>query len=145
MSTTITEPRVRPKSFSYRTTVGEVTGRTATLCGEGKPPIWVSSPPEFKGEAGHWTPEDFFVAALDVCLMLTFIGLAEKKGLVFDSYESSAEGLLEWDQQSYRFTKVVLTPVIAVRDEAVTAAARQIMERAHQTCLVANSVTCEVV
>jgi len=94
MTTTLNPPRIRPKSFTYHTNVGEVQGRTATLSSEGKPPLWVSSPPEFKGEAGHWTPEDFFVASIEVCLMLTFAGLSEKRGLKFASYESSAEGLL---------------------------------------------------
>ena len=145
MTTTLTEPKIRPKSFTYRTRVGEVRGRTATLSSDEKPPLWVSSPPEFKGESGHWTPEDFFVAAVEVCLMLTFVGLAEKRGLSFASYESSAEGLLEWEQPSYRFTQVVVAPVIALCDEASFAAAYDILKTAHHTCLVANSVRCAVI
>jgi len=145
MTATLPEPRIRPKSFTYRTNTGEVRGRTATLSSEGKPSLWVSSPPEFKGEAGHWTPEDFFVAAIEVCLMLTFVGLAEKRGLSFDSYESSAEGLLEWGEQSYRFTRVVVSPVITLFDQPSVAAAREVIERAHATCLVANSVSCQVI
>ncbi|MGH9144407.1 MAG: OsmC family protein [Vicinamibacterales bacterium] len=120
-------------------------GRTATLSSEGKPPLWVSSPPEFKGEAGHWTPEDFFVASIEVCLMLTFVGLAEKRGLSFQSYESMAEGLLEWETPSYRFTRVEVAPVITLFDESSFALAREIVETAHRTCLVANSVRCQVI
>jgi len=145
MTTTLNPPRIRPKSFTYHTNVGEVHGRTATLSSEGKPPLWVSSPPEFKGEVGHWTPEDFFVASIEVCLMLTFVGLAEKRGLKFGSYESAAEGLLEWGQISYLFTRVVVAPVITLFDEPSFAIAREIMSRAHETCLVANSVKCDVV
>jgi len=37
MTTTLNPPRIRPKSFTYRTNVGEVQGRTATLSSEGKP------------------------------------------------------------------------------------------------------------
>src|SRR5438105_2613326 len=117
MTATLPAPRVRPKSFTYRTNTGEVRGRTATLSSDGKPSLWVSSPPEFKGEAGHWTPEDFFVAAIEVCLMLTFVGLAEKRGLSFDFYESSAEGLLEWEEQSYGFPRVVVSPIITLYDQ----------------------------
>ena len=145
MTTTLNPPRIRPKSFTYRTNVGEVKGRTGTLTSEGKPPICISSPPEFKGEAGHWTPEDLFVASIEVCLMLTFAGLAEKRGLAFEMYESSSEGLLEWDQISYHFTRVVVAPVITFRDEASFGTAREILSKAHETCLVANSVKCAVV
>jgi organic hydroperoxide reductase OsmC/OhrA len=146
MTTTLAPPPgIRPKPFTYHTSVSAVKGRTATLLSEGKPPLTVSSPREFKGVPGLWTPEDFFVAAIEVCLMLTFVGLAEKRGLAFGTYESSAEGLLEWKEQSYRFTRVVVSPVITLFDEASRAAAGEIIERAHATCLVANSVSCEVV
>ena len=147
MNTTVAEPRIRPKSFTYHTTLGEVQveGRTATLCSAGKPPLWVSSPPEFKGQKGHWTPEDFFVASIEVCLMLTFVGLAEKRGLSFIAYDSSAEGLLEWDGPSYKFTRVVVTPIITLADEPSFALAREIIAKAHATCLVANSVRSEVI
>lgn len=138
-------PAIRPKSFTYRTKVIGVEGRSATLRSEGKPPLRVASPPEFRGVAGVWTPEDLFVAAIEVCLMLTFVGIAEKRGLQLSKYESEAEGLLEWEQESYRFTRVVVSPTITLFDEQSIVAAREIIERAHATCLVAKSVACEVV
>jgi organic hydroperoxide reductase OsmC/OhrA len=145
MTTTLAPPRIRPKSFIFRTNLSDVKGRRATLFSEGKPSLTVSSPPELKGEPGLWTPEDFFVAAIEVCLMLTFAGIAEKRGLAFVAYESAAEGLLEWKEQSYQFTRVVVSPIITLSDEASLAAAREIIERAHATCLVANSVNSEVI
>lgn len=138
-------PRIRPKSFTYHTSVVGVEGRSASLQAEGKPPVRVASPPEFKGIAGVWTPEDLFVASIEVCLMLTFVGLAEKRGLKFATYESKAEGLLEWDQQSYRFTRVIVSPAITLFDEQSIAVAREVIEHAHDTCLVAKSVACEVI
>lgn len=135
---------IKPKSFTYHTSVARVEGRSADLHAEGKPLLRVSSPPEFKGEAGLWSPEDLFVAAVEVCLMLTFVGIAEKRGLKFASYESRAEGLLEWKEGSYRFTRVVVSPTIVCFDEQSIPVARDILERAHSTCLVANSVSCEV-
>ena len=136
---------VKMKSFTYRTSVVDVEGRVASLQSDGKPALRVTSPPEFGGGAGVWTPEDLFVAAIEVCLMLTFVGVAGKRGLQFAKYESSAEGLLAWEQGSYRFTRVVVSPSITLFDEQSMAAAREIIERAHATCLVANSVSCEVI
>ncbi|HEX3071917.1 MAG TPA: OsmC family protein [Thermoanaerobaculia bacterium] len=145
MTSVLQPPRIKPKSFTYKTAVAEVEGRSASLRSEGKPSLRVASPPEFKGTAGVWTPEDFFVAAIEVCLMLTFVGVAEKNGLTFANYESKAEGLLEWDHQSYRFTRVVVRPAITLFDEHSIVAAHETLERAHATCLVAKSVSCEVV
>jgi organic hydroperoxide reductase OsmC/OhrA len=145
MTSVLQSPRIKPKSFTYKTSVAEVEGRSASLLSEGKPSLRVASPPEFKGTAGVWTPEDFFVAAIEVCLMLTFAGVAEKNGLKFANYESTAEGLLEWDQQSYRFTRVVVRPAITLFDDHSIVAAHETLERAHATCLVAKSVSCDVV
>jgi organic hydroperoxide reductase OsmC/OhrA len=136
---------ITPKSFTYRTSVGRVEGRSADLHCEGKPLLRVSGPPEFKGESGLWTPENLFVAAVEVCLMLTFVGIAEKRGLKFATYESRAEGLLEWQQGSYRFTRVIVSPTITFFDEQSIPAAREIIERAHDTCLIARSLNCEVI
>src|ERR1700694_1850801 len=92
------EPTTKFKSFTYRTALVRVLGRTARSHSEGKPALPVASPPEFRGQPGTWTPEDLFVASIEVCLMLTFVGIAEKRGLRVASYESTAEGLLEWQQ-----------------------------------------------
>jgi len=145
MSRTNVASRTQPKPFIYRTSLGEVKGRCGSLHSETKPSLHVTSPTEFGGDAGAWTPEDLFVAAIESCLMLTFVGLAEKRGLQFASYASTAEGLLKWDQQSYRFTRVVVAPVITLLDEESIVAAREIIERAHDTCLIANSARCEVI
>jgi organic hydroperoxide reductase OsmC/OhrA len=139
------EPTTKFKSFTYRTTLDQVVSRTAVSHSQGKPALPVASPPEFRGQTGMWTPEELFVASIEVCLMLTFVGIADKKGLRFASYESAAEGLLEWQQFSYRFTRVVIRPCIVVQNDHSLAAAREAIERAHETCLVANSVRCEVI
>ena len=60
-----------------------------------QPDIAIGSPPEFKGEAGVWAPEEMLVAALNACMMLTFVSFAQSKRLEFVAYESAAEGLLE--------------------------------------------------
>lgn len=139
------ERRMQFKSFTYRTSLTNVAGRSGELRGEGKPSLQVASPPEFKGVAGVWTPEDLFVGAVEICLMLTFAGVAEKAGLRFVSYDSDAEGSLAWEESSYRFISVTVRPRITVGDEASVAKAREVLERAHRTCLVANSLRCEVV
>jgi len=134
-----------PKSFTYHTTLDNVLGRSGVAHSDIKPELRIVAPPEFKGEAGLWTPEDLFVVSLESCLMLTFVGIAEKRGLRVIRYESSAEGLLEWLAGSYQFTRIVVRPRITVPDPASIVAAREIVDRAHQTCLVANSIRTSIV
>jgi organic hydroperoxide reductase OsmC/OhrA len=134
-----------PKSFTYHTTLDNVIGRSGVAHSDIKPELRVVAPPEFKGEPGLWTPEDLFVVSVESCLMLTFAGIAEKRGLRVVRYESSAEGLLEWLAGSYQFTRIVVQPRITVADAASIITAREIVDRAHQTCLVANSIRTSLV
>jgi organic hydroperoxide reductase OsmC/OhrA len=130
----------RSKAFRFSTELEWLSGRAALLRGDGKPELRVAPPPEFRGEAKVWSPEHLFIASVDTCLLLTFTGLADKQGLKISSYCSEAEGALEWVDESFRFTSVILRPTITVRNEADVAIARELLDRAHATCLVANSL-----
>ncbi|MHB1261022.1 MAG: OsmC family protein [Thermoplasmatota archaeon] len=138
------EPQFRPKSYTYRTTVAWTAARAGQLECEGKPGFRVASPPEFKGEAGVWSPEDLFVASVNICTMTTFISFAERAKVVLHGYRSEAEGTLELVDGAFRFTRIVIRPRIHVPPDQVDLA-RKVMDDAHTKCLVSNSMRCEVV
>ena len=139
------KPKVRHKAFTYRTTLSRTSGRSGTLTAEGKPALPVSSPPEFKGEEGRWTPEDLFVAAIDACTMTTFTSFAERLQIPVVGYRSEGEGLLEFVDDGYRFTRVVLRPTVTVADAAAIEPVAKAMRDAHKACLIGRSVIAEVV
>ena len=132
------------KVFRYASEVRWKTGRTGVVCSSGKPDLAVSSPLEFKGEAGNWTPEDLFVASVNVCTMLGFLAFAQHKGLNFAGYESDAEGTLESVEGKYRITEVTLRPHITIKSHTDIELARKIIEDAHANCFIANSTTAAV-
>lgn len=136
---------VRHKSFTYQNSVRWLGTRAAILSEEGKPDLRLASPPEFKGEPNVWTPEDLFVAALNMCTLTTFAAFAQKLGLPIDEYTSEAEGTLEFSEGRYRFTKVVVRPTIVVADGAALNRVALALEDAHRACLIANSITAKVI
>ncbi len=133
-------PKMKYKSFAYRTGIEWLGGRAGTLLSEGKPAFRVASPPEFKGEAGVWTPEDLFVASVNVCIMATFLAFAERQKLPVEAYTCDAEGTIEFVDTSYRFTRLTLRPKIVVRDVAAASQAEKIIHDAHRNCIVSNSI-----
>ncbi len=137
--------KTKHKSFSYGTRLQWLQNRTGQMYSDGKPDFRVASPPEFKGEAGVWTPEDLFVAAIETCTMTTFLAFASRLQIPLVSYESSAEGLLEFADGGYRFTKITIRPKVTVHSESAVAQAQKTMEEAHHSCLIANSIKSEVV
>ncbi len=145
MDTTAPQPKAKHKSFEYRTSVYWTGERNGLLASEGKPDIPVSSPPEFKGKAGQWTPEDLLVAAVDICTMTTFIAFAKHKQLPLVSYGSAATGTMEFSDGRYRFTRITLRPAIVVETEEAITLAAAVLEEAHQSCFIANSICSQVV
>lgn len=132
------------KTFRYESDVRWTEGRRAVVCAPGKPDLITSSPPEFKGEAGRWTPEDLFVVSVNLCTLLTFIAFAERKGLKFKDYECAAEGVLEFVDGGYRFTEVILHPHVTVDSQAEVESVKELLDSAHRHCLISNSITATV-
>ena len=146
--TTMTEPvaKVRHKSFHFATSINWVEGRTGLVSESGGSETFrVGPPPEFRGEPGVWSPEHLLLAAVDSCLMVTFAGMAAKHDLAFVSYRSSIDGLLEWSDGAMRFTEIVLKPEITIREESATGLARELISKAHEACLIANSLNSRVI
>jgi organic hydroperoxide reductase OsmC/OhrA len=138
------EPKKAYKSFRFENQLKWAGGRRAVLSAAGRPDIEATSPPEFKGEAGFWTPEDLFLASVNLCTMLTFVAFAQNKKLDFLSYESHVDGLIENVEGRYRYTEVNLCPKIEVRSPEDVERARTILADAHRACFVSNSVTSTV-
>lgn len=127
--------------YIYNTSVQWKGQRRGTLSSFGLPDLAISTPPEFKGEAGVWTPEHLFVAAAEICLMATFIGIAELSKLPVAAYRSEARGRLEKPEgKGLQFTEIVISPVIELENLEQQPLAQRVMERAEKTCLVANSM-----
>jgi organic hydroperoxide reductase OsmC/OhrA len=132
------------KTFQYRNNLVCDTARRGRTSAPGKPDIEIGSPPEFKGDPGVWAPEEMLVAALNACMMLTFVSFAQSKRLAFVAYESAAEGLLENVDGKYRIVEVSVQPLVVLRSEADIAAARTIMAEVKENCFISNSITADV-
>jgi organic hydroperoxide reductase OsmC/OhrA len=135
---------VRSKSFTYRTTTEWAGAKAGILGASGKPSFRVASPPEFRGEPNVWTPEDLLVAAVETCLLMTFTSIAQRRELPVEAYYSEATGLLENVDGHYRFTRIVVTPTVIVANADSTEAVLAAIHDAHKDCLIANSLSAEV-
>ena len=138
------KPSIRGKSFTYYTSLERQGNRSGILGSPGKPDVRVSAPPEFKGEAGVWTPEDLFVASVEVCLMTTFSALATRRGITVLGYRSRAEGLLEFTDDGHRFTRITIRPTIELDDARQISEAETTIQDAHERCLIGKSMTSAV-
>ena len=111
---------------------------------EGRPDLEVSAAPQYKGDPTCLNPEELFLASLVSCQMLTYLSLAQNGDLDVLSYEDHATATLAIADRRMRITTVTLRPRIRLAADADLEKARKLVDRAHQACFIANSVTCDV-
>lgn len=108
--------------------------------------IEVATPPEFaKGVPGVWSPEHLLVAAVNSCLMTTFLAVAENSGLTFVQFESKATGKLEKVDGKYMISEITLSPVLTIDDIAGKEKAQKVLLKSEASCLISNSVKSHIV
>jgi organic hydroperoxide reductase OsmC/OhrA len=132
------------KPFHYQAKTTWSAGRRGILSATAKANIVVGSPPEFKGEADNWSPEELLVGSLNTCMMLTFLTLAQARGLTPVGYESEAEGVLKNIDGKNRITEVTVRPRVVVEADAQLEVARKTMEGVEAQCFISNSITARV-
>jgi peroxiredoxin-like protein len=108
--------------------------------------IEVATPPEFpKGMPGIWSPEHLLVAAVNSCLMTTFLAIAENFKFDFIDFESNADGTLEKVDGKFMMSEVILSPVLTIAPDADKEKALRILEKSEAACLISNSVKAKIV
>ena len=108
--------------------------------------IEVSTPPQFpNGIEGIWSPEHLFVAAINSCLMTTFLSIADNSKLEFIQFDSKASGKMEMIDGKYIMSEVTLMPVLTIRNEKDRERAQRILEKSEAACLISNSVKSKII
>lgn len=127
-------------SHRYQAEVDWIGGRNGRLRAEGLPEVNVSSPPEFAGAAGQWTPEHLLAASAASCLMATFAAIAEFSGVKFEALRVKSLATLDKvPGAGIQFTEIVLTPEIAVAP-ADHDRAQRLLAKAEKSCFVTQAL-----
>ena len=108
------------------------------------PAIEFSTPPEFQGDPGYWTPEHLLIAAVASCFVATFYALAELSKMEFLGLELVVEGTLGKPEGKLRFTEINLKPTLNLAQHRDRELANRLLAKAHHRSLIARSLTCPV-
>ena len=83
------------REFRFPVRIDWQGGRRTVARVEGKQPVQIATPPEFRGtDPDLWSPEDAFVAAAASCLAVTVAALAEHERLPLRELDVRAEGVV---------------------------------------------------
>ena len=106
----------------------------------------VATPPQFpKGIDKVWSPEHLFTAAVNSCLMTTFLSIAENSKLEFKRFNSKAYGKLEMVDGRYIMSEIVLMPALTIINEEDRDKALKVLNKSEAACLISNSVKSKII
>jgi peroxiredoxin-like protein len=129
-------------TYSYRTSARWTEHKRGIVEAEGIPrTINFATPPEFGGEPGLWTPEHLLLAAVSTCYIATLRAVAEASKAEFHSLELTVEGTIEKQEGGFRFTRILLRPVVTIEKEDERERMGRLLEKAERVCLVSRSLS----
>ena len=134
-----------PREFRFPVDLEWAGGRRMVALVDGKEALVIATPPEFKGtDPDLWSPEDAFVAAAGSCLGVTIAALAEHGQLPLRALDVHTEGIVgRRDDGHFGFIRIEQT-VELVTDPGFDEAARNLVQKAEQSCLVSVSLALPV-
>jgi peroxiredoxin-like protein len=113
------------------------------LSTEGVRIIESAPPKEFGGPGNQWSPEGLLTAAVADCFVLGFRAIATASKLPWINLEAHTEGTLDRIEGKMRFTRFATHAKLSLPAGADVERAKKLMEKAEQTCLIANSLSGE--
>jgi len=133
-------------AYSYRVTAHWTSHKRGIVEGESIPrTINFAAPPEFGGEPGLWTPEHLLLASVSTCYVATLRAVAEASKLEFHSLELAVEGTIEKQEGGFRFTRIILHPLVSIENEEDRERMGRMLEKAERVCLISRSLACPIV
>lgn len=115
--------------------------RDNRLIVEGRPEMPGALPASLGGHDRGYSPEDLLILSLSECHLLTYLALAQRRGLAVRRYEDRATGRLGKNANGQtQMVEVVLHPRVTIARGADLAMAQSLHDRAHHHCFIANSV-----
>jgi organic hydroperoxide reductase OsmC/OhrA len=107
--------------------------------------LTVSADKAFRGDRSLPNPEVMLVSAAASCQLLSFLAEAAWAGIDVLEYADDATALMPVTRDAMRITRIDLRPRIVVGPGADVQRVHELVETAHDTCFIANTLNCPVV
>lgn len=127
----------------YTASASAETEGLVSLEGDGIPGLKSAAPKEFGGPGDQWSPEDFLVAAVADCFVLSFRAIAGMSKFDFTSIKCEVTGTLDKVDRAIQFTEFQVKAHLTIPAGGDEDRAQKLLEKAEQTCFITNSLKAE--
>lgn len=128
-----------PFPHRYETSLHRLEGRKAVMKYGSAHPLEGAPPPQFDGPEGLWSPEALLLGAAELCLMTTFLSIAERAKLEVPAYQSASEGTLDKTADGLVFTRIVQRVRLSLNPADAERGA-ELLKKAKKHCIVSNAL-----
>lgn len=137
---------VQVEEHRYALSSRWVKEKIVTIEVDGKPDFEVATPPDFWTDSPKEiiSPEDLFVASAVACYGVSLSGVATRFHADFTSFTVKGIGTLKKGEFGWEFEQITISPRIIVPSQKDRKRMEKAAERAHQYCVVSNSMKCPV-
>lgn len=118
---------------------GQGTGSVQVTAAD-LPALQTAPPPQFDGPGGVWSPEMLLCASVADCFILTFRTVSRLAHFEWQQLDCRVDGVLEREGPLARFTRFTTSAQLQIPEGSDQSRARELLERAERSCLVANSL-----
>jgi organic hydroperoxide reductase OsmC/OhrA len=95
----------------------------------------------FRGESQFLNPEQLLVMACSSCQLLSFLAVAARNQIDVLNYTDEARGFMSENVLPMSINRIELFPIVTVAAGTNHDLVRSLIERAHEECYIANSLT----
>ena len=113
---------------------------TVSVNSEGLQALPPTSPPQFGGPDGYWSPETLLIASIANCYILTFRAVARASRFEWHALSCSVDGVLDRVDRKLRFTEYHVKAILHVPPGYNEEKARKLLDKANSGCLITNSL-----
>lgn len=110
------------------------------LTADNLPTLQSAPPKEFGGPGDVWSPEDFLVAAVADCFVLSFRAIAAASKFEWTDLQCSASGKLDKVERAIQFTEMTVSATLTIPAGGDEARGMKLLEKAEQACFITNSL-----
>jgi len=126
---------------TYRVVAWWASGKTGLVKSDSAPnAIHFTTPPQFGGVEGRWSPEDLLLSSVASCFTSTFHALAERSGFHFNDLQVEVQGWVNKFESGYMFSEIVIRPTVKIPTEEDRVRAERLMEKSKRLCLVSRAL-----
>jgi len=133
-----------PVKHKYKTSLRWTGEKKGILSCDGKPDVDVACPPEFGGHPDIWSPEDIFLASVEICTMTTLLWLTNRENIILKSYGSKADGTVEISGGALQFKSIKIKVKIDVSSKDDCMRVQDLLKKVERTCLIFNSIKTDI-